>query len=200
MSEVSSFLLSSVVFREPSSFPEKSQLATFLPATNRNVFFSESLQALGVILFRFCQLIRWKWGCCCCLSLHFLEGRECFFCFHLFVYGCAGSSLQGAAACEPLSSQRAGSGALPLQQWRTWARCGAWASESRLSGGGAGSSLVPSLWDLPRSGIWPVPPALAGCLFTTEPPGKLWGCASCILSFMDCLSDHWLVFQLDFNL
>ena len=28
------------------------------------------------------------------------------------------------------------------------------------------------MWDLPGSGIEPVPPALAGEFFTTEPPGK----------------------------
>ena len=198
MSEVSSFLLSSVVFREPSSFPEKSQLATFLPAMNRNVFFSESLQALGVILFSFCQLLRWKWGCCCCLSLHFLECRECaasvFIYLFMAVLGPRCRELQRVSlSLVALGRSLCSSGGM-------WAWCGAWALESRLSGGGAGSSLVPSLWDLPRSGIWPMSPALAGCLFTTEPPGKLWGCASCVLSFMDYLSDHWLVFLLDFNL
>ena len=29
-----------------------------------------------------------------------------------------------------------------------------------------------SMWDLPRLGIEPMSPALAGGLFTTEPPGK----------------------------
>ena len=32
--------------------------------------------------------------------------------------------------------------------------------------------LVPSLGDLPRGGIELLSPALAGRLFTTEPPGK----------------------------
>ena len=32
--------------------------------------------------------------------------------------------------------------------------------------------LLCSMWDLPRSGIEPVSPALAGGFFTTEPPGK----------------------------
>ena len=30
------------------------------------------------------------------------------------------------------------------------------------------------MWDLLRPGIKPVSPALAGGLFTTEPPGKPW--------------------------
>ena len=32
--------------------------------------------------------------------------------------------------------------------------------------------LLCSMWHLPRSGIEPVSPALAGRFFTTEPPGK----------------------------
>jgi len=31
---------------------------------------------------------------------------------------------------------------------------------------------IPSMWDLPGSGIEPVASALAGGFFTTEPPGK----------------------------
>ena len=34
------------------------------------------------------------------------------------------------------------------------------------------SSLVATIWDLPRSGIEPVSPTLANGFFTTEPPGK----------------------------
>ena len=33
-------------------------------------------------------------------------------------------------------------------------------------------SVAPSTWVLPRSGIEPVSPALAGGFFTPEPPGK----------------------------
>ena len=33
-----------------------------------------------------------------------------------------------------------------------------------------------SMWDLPGPGIEPMSPALAGGFFTTEPPGKSWGC------------------------
>ena len=32
--------------------------------------------------------------------------------------------------------------------------------------------VTPRQWDLPRLGIKPVSPALAGGFFTTEPPGK----------------------------
>ena len=30
------------------------------------------------------------------------------------------------------------------------------------------------MWDLPKSGIKPLSPALVGGFFTTEPPGKFW--------------------------
>ena len=35
-----------------------------------------------------------------------------------------------------------------------------------------GLSCDYGLWDLPRSGVESIPPALAGILFTSEPPGK----------------------------
>ena len=43
--------------------------------------------------------------------------------------------------------------------------------EYRLSSHGTQASLLCGMWDLPRSGIKPVSPALAGRFFT-EPPGK----------------------------
>ena len=49
--------------------------------------------------------------------------------------------------------------------------CGSRDLEAGLSRCGAPASLLRGLWDLPRSGIEPVPHALAGGLFTTEPPG-----------------------------
>ena len=50
--------------------------------------------------------------------------------------------------------------------------CGSRALEHRLNSSGAPAQIFCSVWDLPRSGIKPVSPALAGRLFTTEPPGK----------------------------
>ena len=50
--------------------------------------------------------------------------------------------------------------------------CGSRDLEDGLSRCGTRASLLRGLWDLPRSGIEPVPRALAGGLFTTEPPGK----------------------------
>ena len=42
----------------------------------------------------------------------------------------------------------------------------------RLSSCGARAQLLRGIWDLPRPGLEPVSPALAGGLSTTVPPGK----------------------------
>ena len=42
----------------------------------------------------------------------------------------------------------------------------------RLSNCGSRAQLLRGLWDSPRPGLEPVPPALAGRLSTTAPPGK----------------------------
>ena len=42
----------------------------------------------------------------------------------------------------------------------------------RLSNCGSRTQLLRGMWDLPRPGLEPVSPALAGRLSTTVPPGK----------------------------
>ena len=42
----------------------------------------------------------------------------------------------------------------------------------RLSSCGSWAQLLCGIWDLPRPGLEPVSPALAGRLSTTVPPGK----------------------------
>ena len=42
----------------------------------------------------------------------------------------------------------------------------------RLSSCGSRAQLLHGMWDLPRLGLEPVPPALAGRFSTTAPPGK----------------------------
>ena len=44
----------------------------------------------------------------------------------------------------------------------------------RLSNCGSRAQLLRGMWDLPRPGLEPVSPALAGRLSTTVPPGKPW--------------------------
>ena len=46
----------------------------------------------------------------------------------------------------------------------------------RLGSCGARAQLLRGMWDLPRPGLEPVSPALAGGFLTTAPPGK--PCAS----------------------
>ena len=50
--------------------------------------------------------------------------------------------------------------------------CGLWALEHRLSSCGTEAQLLHGMWDLPRPGLEPVSPALAGGFLTTVPPGK----------------------------
>ena len=50
--------------------------------------------------------------------------------------------------------------------------CGSQALEHKLSSCGEWAQLLCSRWDLPRSGIEPVSPALPGGFLTTRPPGK----------------------------
>ena len=46
----------------------------------------------------------------------------------------------------------------------------------RLSSCGSRAPLLRGMWDLPRPGLEPVSPALAGRFSTTAPPGKPWSC------------------------
>ena len=46
----------------------------------------------------------------------------------------------------------------------------------RLSNCGSRAQLLRGMWDLPRPGLEPVSPALAGGFSTTEPPGKPENC------------------------
>ena len=50
--------------------------------------------------------------------------------------------------------------------------CGLQALERRLSSCGARAQLLRGMWDLPRPGLEPTSPALAGGFLTTAPPGK----------------------------
>ena len=45
-------------------------------------------------------------------------------------------------------------------------------AEHRLSSCGSRAQLLRGMWDLPRPGLKPVSPALAGRFSTTAPPGK----------------------------
>ena len=86
---------------------------------------------------------------------------------NLFIYGCVGSSFLRE-------------GFLQLRQVGATLHRGALVSlvaehrlqTLRLSNCGSRAQLLRDMWDLPRPGLEPVSPALAGRLSTTAPPGK----------------------------
>ena len=65
-----------------------------------------------------------------------------------------------------------------LLLWNTGSRahklgnCSSWTLEHWLSSCGTWISLLLGMWDLSRSGIEPVSPALDDRVFTPEPPGN----------------------------
>ena len=65
-----------------------------------------------------------------------------------------------SSRCEVLSLSRASLVAEHRLQTRRLSSCGSWAQ------------LLCGMWDLPRPGLEPVSPALAGRFLTTAPPGK----------------------------
>ena len=103
----------------------------------------------------------------------------------LSIGGCAGSSLlqglfsscreQGLlSACGAQAShRRAFSRAAQVLGHLGFSGCSSWSREHELSSCGTQSWLLRGMRDLPRSGVEPLSPALAGGFLTTEPPGKL---------------------------
>ena len=121
---------------------------------------------IGLFVFFF---LNWKSS----LTVIFLSLSFFFKFIYLFIYGCVGSSF----LCEgPLQSWQAGVtlhrgargpltiAASPVAEHRLQTRglsnCGSWAQPPH------------GMWDLPRPGLEPVSPALAGRLSTTASPGK----------------------------
>ena len=114
----------------------------------------------------------------------------CLFLNLFLFFGCIGSLLLHVrflqlrrAGVTLLCSARAYCGGLSCGAWALGAQasvvvacglssCGQRALERRLSSCGARAQLLRSMWDLPRSGLEPVSPALAGGFLTTVPPGK----------------------------
>ena len=86
---------------------------------------------------------------------------------YLFIFGCVGSSF----LCEGfLQLRRAGPLLIAVRGPLTIAA--SLVAERRLSSCGSRAQLLRGMWDLPRPGLEPLSPALAGRLSTTAPPGK----------------------------
>ena len=62
----------------------------------------------------------------------------------------------------------------------------------RLSNCGSRAQLLRSMWDLPRPGLEPMSPALAGGFSTTAPPGK--PCISSLVRYLDILPFYFFLF------
>ena len=114
------------------------------------------------------------------LSFFYSYFLSFFLSFLFFIFGCVGSSVRARAFSsygkwgplfiavqEPLFIAVRGPltiAAPPVAGHRLQTR--------RLSSCGSRAQLLRGTWDLPRSGLEPVFPALAGRFSTTAPPGK----------------------------
>ena len=81
----------------------------------------------------------------------------------MWAFHCSGFPLCGAWALGLWASVVAAHGL---------SSCGSGALERRFSSCGAWALLLYGMWDLPRPGLEPVSPALAGGFLTAAPPGK----------------------------
>ena len=120
---------------------------------------------MGSLLYNFIYLLLSAPGLCCCsgFSLVVVSRANSLVAVHGLLIAVASHCRARAPGCVGFSSCR--SQALKHR----FSSCGSWAQLLCV-----GSSR-------PRTGIEPVPPALAGGFFTTEPPGKPWWALLCIL-------------------
>ena len=103
-----------------------------------------------------------------------------FYKFILFIFGCVGSSFRARAfsSCGkrgPLFLAVWGPLFLAVRGPFTIAAppvAGHRLQTRRLSSCGSRAQLLHGMWDLPRPGLEPLSPALAGRFSTTAPPGK----------------------------
>ena len=101
---------------------------------------------------------------------------------YLFIFGCAGSSVHARAFSSrgkrgPLFIAVQGPLFIAVRGPFTIAAppvAGHRLQTLRLSSCGSRAQLLRGMWDLPRPGLEPVSPALAGRFSTTAPPGKPW--------------------------
>ena len=91
---------------------------------------------------------------------------------YLFSFGCVGSSF----LCEGFLQLRRARATLHrgarASHCHSLSCCGAQAPDTQAQQLWLTGSVAPLMWDLPRPGLEPVSPALAGRFLTTAPPGK----------------------------
>ena len=117
-----------------------------------------------------------------CVFFQKFHNFRSFFYIYLF-FGCAGSLLlcgrfspvvaSGGYCLAAVRELLAEVASLGVEQGlQGTCSCGPWALGHMLSSYGAQTQLLCGMWGLPGSGIDRMSPALAGRLFTTEPPRK----------------------------
>ena len=114
-------------------------------------------------------------------KLTFIDDLTCFiYLFKFFFFGCVGSSVRARAfsSCGkrgPLFIAVRGPLLITVHGPLTIAAspvAGHRLQTRRLSSCGSRAESLRGMWDLPRPGLEPVSPALAGRFSTTAPPGK----------------------------
>ena len=91
----------------------------------------------------------------------------------LFIYGCAGSSLLPAGFLQLWRAQILSSCSVRVSHCSGFSYCRAQAlGHAGFSSCGFQAQLLCSMWDLPKPGIKPMSPELAGGFFTAVPLGS----------------------------
>ena len=105
-------------------------------------------------------------------SLIFFLNFGFIYLFFYFIYGCVGSSF----LCEGFLQLRQVGATLHCgaraSHYCSLSCCGAQAPDAQAQQLCSRAQLLRGMWDLPRPGLEPVSPALAGRFSTTAPPGK----------------------------
>ena len=102
--------------------------------------------------------LHWVFVAPCGLSLVAVSGGYSSWASHCGGFSCCRAQALGVQASVVVA--------------RGLSSCGSRALEHRLSSCGSRAQPLRGMWDLPRPGLKPVSPALAGGFLTTVPPGK----------------------------
>ena len=94
--------------------------------------------------------------------------------FYLFIYfyGCVGSSFLHEGFLQLRQAGATLHHGVRASHYRGFSVAEHRLQTRRLSNCGSRAQLLHGMWDLPRPGLEPVSPALAGRFSTTVPPGK----------------------------
>ena len=146
----------------------------FPALTVTNNILMKILKRISFFFFFFYLWLRWVFVATCGLSLVAASRGY-------YSLWCAGFSLHWILLLQSTGSTCVG-----------FSSCGTWAQQLCLTGSRAQAQqlwytglVAPGMWDLPRPGLEPVSPALAGGFLTTAPPGNLLKRISCNSVYTD---------------